>query len=65
MGSGYYPPLRALLLAHGCRMARQGKGSHEMWFSPITQAYFPVSVTINNRHTANGVLKQAGIERRL
>jgi hypothetical protein len=44
--------------------ARQGKGSHEVWFSPITKRTFSVAVTINSRHTANEVLKQAGIDKR-
>ena len=26
----------------GCYMVRQGKGSHEIWFSPITQKEFVV-----------------------
>jgi predicted RNA binding protein YcfA (HicA-like mRNA interferase family) len=46
-------------------MPRQAKGSHEIWHSPINQARFAVSVTVNNRHTANGILKQAGIDKRL
>ena len=65
MGSGYYTQLRAILLAHGCEFVRQGRGSHEMWFSPINRASFPVPVSISNRHTVNGILKQAGISARL
>lgn len=65
MSSGFYPQLRAILLRHGCRMVRQGKGSHEFWESPINGARFPVAVTVNTRHTANAVLKQAGIAERL
>jgi ribosomal protein L16/L10AE len=53
------------LLAHGCERIRQGKGSHEIWYSPINKARFPVAVTVENRHTANGILKQAGIDRKL
>ena len=26
----------------GCYMVRQGKGSHEIWFSPITEKEFVV-----------------------
>lgn len=61
MGSSFYPALRALLLAYGCQFVRQGKGSHEMWRNPANGYQFPVPVTIVNRHTANGILKQAGI----
>ena len=65
MGSGFYPQLRALLLAHGCVFVRQGKGSHEMWHSPISQRTVPVAVTVASRITANAVLKQAGVTQKL
>jgi len=45
--------------------SRRGKGSHEIWFGPVTKRAFTVAVTVNNRHTANGILKQAGIDKRL
>jgi predicted RNA binding protein YcfA (HicA-like mRNA interferase family) len=35
MGSGFYAQLRSLLLANGCVLVRQGKGSHEIWRNPI------------------------------
>jgi len=38
-----------------------GKGDHEIWFSPITKRNFPVDGKILSRHTANAILKQAGI----
>lgn len=34
--------IREMLTAAGCSMVRQGKGSHEIWFSPITNKTFPV-----------------------
>jgi hypothetical protein len=40
---------------------RQGKGDHEIWYSPITRIHFVVDGKIKSRHTANGVLKQAGL----
>jgi predicted RNA binding protein YcfA (HicA-like mRNA interferase family) len=64
MGSGFYPQLREVLLQNGCRLVRQGKGSHEFWESAINGYRFPVSVTINTRHTANAILKQAGIDKK-
>jgi predicted RNA binding protein YcfA (HicA-like mRNA interferase family) len=64
MGSGFYAALRDVLLAHGCTFVRQGKGSHEVWQSPISNARFPVSTTVNSRLTANAILKQAGIAHR-
>jgi len=53
--------LRELLRAAGCVLVRQGKGSHEIWYSPITKRNFPVPVGIASRHTANGILRQAGL----
>ena len=65
MGNGYYAPLKELLLSLGCSFVRQGKGSHEIWFSSVTGKYFAVPVTVQSRHTANAILKQAGSNRRL
>jgi len=65
MGRGFYPQIRALLLAHGCTFVRQGRGSHEIWLNPATRVHFPVAISINNRHTANAILRQAGIDKRL
>jgi predicted RNA binding protein YcfA (HicA-like mRNA interferase family) len=65
MGSGFYPQLRDVLLANGCVLVRQGKGSHEVWRSPISGKTFPVAVTVQSRHTANGILKDAGIAQKL
>jgi hypothetical protein len=45
----------------GCIFVRAGKGSHQIWYSPITERRFPVPVGIVSRHTANGVLEQAGL----
>ena len=54
-------PLRDLLRAAGCVLVRQGKGSHEIWQSPITKRNFAVPVGIPSRHTANAILRQAGL----
>jgi predicted RNA binding protein YcfA (HicA-like mRNA interferase family) len=53
--------LRALLKAAGCALVRQGRGSHEVWNSPITKRNFAVPVNIPSRHTANAILRQAGL----
>jgi HicA toxin of bacterial toxin-antitoxin, len=45
----------------GCRFERAGKGDHEIWWSPITKRHVTVDSKIKSRHTANEVLKQAGI----
>jgi len=62
MGSGYYAQLRKILLEHGCTFIRQGKGSYEVWQSPVSQCRFSVATTIVSRNTANAVLKQAGLK---
>lgn len=54
--------VRRILLENGCSFVRQGKGDHEIWFSPITQRRFVVDGKIKSRHTANGIMKQAGIQ---
>jgi predicted RNA binding protein YcfA (HicA-like mRNA interferase family) len=53
--------IRDLLRTAGCTLVRQGKGSHEIWYSPITRRNFPVPVGIPSRHTANAILRQAGL----
>lgn len=64
MAKTYTPRLKKLLRKHGCRFDRQGKGDHEIWYSPITDRRFVVDSAILSRHTANGVLGQAGIDER-
>lgn len=59
--SDYSGELKRLLAAAGCEFRRPGKGDHEIWYSPITGRSFPVDHRILSRHTANGVLKQAGL----
>jgi len=60
MGSSFTPELIRLLKQAGCRFERPGKGDHDIWYSPITQMRFPVDSKIKSRHTANGILRQAG-----
>jgi hypothetical protein len=55
--------LERLLRQAGCRLDRQGKDDHEIWYSPIAKQRFPVDNKIRSRHTANGILKQAGLEK--
>jgi hypothetical protein len=61
MGGNFTPELKRLLLVAGCRFVRAGKGDHDIWFSPNTGAHFPGDQKIKSRHTANAVLKQAGL----
>lgn len=59
--SDYTKDLKRYLQEAGCRLDRQGKGDHEIWFSPISKVKFVVDNCIKSRHTANAVLKQAGL----
>ena len=61
MGSNLYPELTQLLIEAGCKFIRQGKGSHEIWLSPITGQKFSVPRNTKIVHTANGILKDAGL----
>ncbi|MCL2500159.1 MAG: type II toxin-antitoxin system HicA family toxin [Defluviitaleaceae bacterium] len=62
MAVGYGQELKTLLSQHGCVFVRKGKGDHEIWYSPITDQQFTVDAGTRKRHTANGILKQAGIK---
>jgi len=53
--------LRQLLERAGCYYVRAGKGSHEIWYSPVSKRRFVVPAGIVSRHTSNGVLKDAGL----
>lgn len=59
----FTPPLKKVLKANGCYFVRQGKGDHEIWFSPISQKHFVVDGKIKSRHTANAALQQAGLDK--
>ena len=57
----YEKAVRELLRKHGCRFVRQGKGDHEVWYSPITNRSIIVDGKIKSRHTANAIMSQSGI----
>ena len=61
MGGNLSTDLKKRLLAAGCRFERPGKGDHEIWYSPVSDRRFVVDHKIVSRHTANAVLKQAGL----
>ena len=62
--SNFTRDLKLYLNETGCKFERQGKGDHEIWFSPITRIRFVVDNNIKSRHTANAVLKQAGLPKK-
>ena len=60
MPKDFYPELTALLHAADWRRVGNAKGSHERWRHPdkTKTVFVPRS---KSRHTANEVLKQAGL----
>ena len=58
---GYGNAVRRILIEAECKFLRQGRGDHEIWTSPHASKPFTVPVTIASRHTANKVLKDAGL----
>ena len=62
---GFTRTLKQMLSEHGCEFFRQGKGDHEVWWNPTTGKKFVVDNDIKSRHTANQVLKQAAIDKKL
>ena len=61
----YRRDVEKILREHGCGPIREGRGSHTIWQSPINGRRFPVQHRLKSRNTANGILKQAGIDRRI
>jgi len=60
--NGYYKRLTELLKANGYSYLRPGNGSHEIWTNGSRNQTVPFNCA--SRHTANAVLKQAGINQR-
>ncbi|HRD46478.1 MAG TPA: type II toxin-antitoxin system HicA family toxin [Caulobacter sp.] len=60
MPNNFYPDLVRLLAEAGWVRVPGGKGSHEKWRHPDLNKTIIVPHA-RSRHTANGVLKQAGL----
>ena len=58
----YEKLVREILVENKCYFLRHGKGDHDVWFSPITKLPITVDSKIVSRHTANGIMKRAGIK---
>ena len=58
---GYGREVRDLLSGAGCTFVRHGRGDHDIWRSPLTAVPFTVPVTIQSRHTADKVSRDAGL----
>ncbi len=61
MAGPLYRRLVQILKEGGCTFIRQGRGSHEIWLSPITGRHFPVPFDLQKASTANAILRQAGL----
>jgi HicA toxin of bacterial toxin-antitoxin, len=63
MANSFTPQLKKLLSEAGCYFEREGKGDHQIWYSPLTNKRFVVDNSIKSCYTANAVLKQAGLSK--
>jgi hypothetical protein len=59
--AGFYQDVKDLLKQAGCEFVRNGKGDHEIWYSPITKRNVTLDRGVQIKHTANGTLKDAGL----
>lgn len=60
--NGYYDLVIKQLKEHGYTLLRQNGTAHQIWTNgPRNQT---VSTNCYSRHTANGIMKQAGIDHR-
>lgn len=60
--NGWYAQVIAKLGENGYRFYRTGKGAHELWTNDKRNQ--TVSRNMPSRHTANDIMKQAGINHR-
>ncbi|MDH0356613.1 type II toxin-antitoxin system HicA family toxin [Morganella sp. GD04133] len=60
---GYYSAVVKILANNGWKLERSGKGSHDIWSKDNNKVTVPYN--LDNRHTANGILKQAGINEKV
>jgi len=65
MAAGYGKDLVKLFRKNGCRFVRNGKGDHQVWYSPLTNRNITLDYGTNNKYTANGTLREAGINQKL
>ena len=65
MATTYYSQVAEALRKRGFLLVRQGKGSHEIWGLPRAGLKVTVPRNLKSRHTANGILKDAGCDDRV
>lgn len=54
----------ALLRESGFAYSHNAKGSHEKWVHPVRGVAILLPRNLYSRHTANGILKDAGIQKK-
>ena len=59
--ANYYRPLVKILRQNGFEFLRQGRGDHEIWWNEEKRIVTLVDRSLESRHTANGLLKEAGL----
>ena len=64
MAKGYYRDIRNLLKEHGFTYEGNAKGSHEKWYDSLNDKTVTIPYNLKSRHTANGILKSAGIDQK-
>jgi predicted RNA binding protein YcfA (HicA-like mRNA interferase family) len=57
----YSRNVKKIMSDNGCRFVRQGKGDHEIWYSPLTGRNVTVDGSIVKRSSAIKTLNKAGI----
>ena len=57
---GFYKLVAEMLRRHGYTLLRQQGSSHQIWTNGTRNQL--VSTNCDSRHTANGIMKQAGID---
>ena len=62
---GYGEAVRELLKEAGWELHHHGKGDHDVWWNPPTGQKVTVPVKLLSRHTANGILKDAALQKAL
>ncbi|MCA8834272.1 MAG: type II toxin-antitoxin system HicA family toxin [Proteobacteria bacterium] len=65
MARGFYRQLTKILKDNGFYKIGNAKGSHEKWQHPEHDYIAIIPYNIDSRHTANAILKQAGIDEKL
>ena len=61
--NSFYKIVKAELQSLGFSFVRNGKGSHEIWSNGNINLIVPFNLV--SRHTANGILKDAGSNKKL